>query len=427
MSAVGAGAVLLPMGTATAATPKAKSSKDSNIVRMGFIGLGQQAMGLLNGFIGFSNVEVVAGCDVYQIKNQRFTQRVEKYYAEQGKKVKVDTYEDYQDLLAREDIDAVVIATPDHQHAIIGIAACKAKKDIYVEKPMTFTLREGRALCDAVRDNCRISQVGSQQRSDPEFIHAVKMIHERRLGKLRKVLVWVGDGPKPYDLPKQQVPEGLNWDKWLGPLPETIHYNEELNPSISLDPEKNESGWGGWRWYKETGGGYTTDWGAHMFDIAQWALSEDYSCPVRIVPPGCEGNDYLTFTYDTGLELVHRPIKDKGYLGVKFIGEKGTISVCRGSYECSDPAWAMPEIERDETRYEERKPHLAAFINAVISRIPASVPVGIGHSSNSMCILGNIAYDLGRPLEWNPVIEKFDNDPEADSKLHYQYRPGYTL
>lgn len=164
-----------------------------------------------------------------------------------------------------------------------------------------------------------------------------------------------------------------------------------------------------------------------MYDIAQWALSKDHSCPVRIVPPRCEGNDHLTFTYDTGLEVIHTPFNGEGYKGVRFIGEKGSINVRRGRYVCSDPAWAMPEIERDETRYEERAPHLAAFIKAVITRIPANVPVTIGHSSNSMCILGNIAYDLGRPLEWNPVTEKFDNDPEADEKLHYQYRTGYTL
>jgi hypothetical protein len=229
-------------------------------VRLGFIGMGQQSMFLLNGFLQIPGVQIVAGCDVYGIKRKRFEKRVTAFYAKAGKEAKVDTYEKYQDLLKRSDINAVVIAVPDHSHAMIAIAACKAGKDVYLEKPMTFTIREGQELRKAVRQYKRILAVGSQQRSDPGFQHAVNLVQTGALGKITKVNAYVGAPPKPYDLPAEPVPADLNWDLWLGSLPETINYNNQLDPPITLDPEQNEKFWGAWRWYKEMGGGFTTDW-----------------------------------------------------------------------------------------------------------------------------------------------------------------------
>ena len=225
VSALGAaGALLMPSGLAAAAKSKKNEKTAANdTINIGFIGLGQQAMHLLNGFITIDGVKVVAGCDVYDVKRARFDKRVKKYYADHGEKCKVDLYEDYQELLARPDIDAVVIATPDHQHAIIAIAACKAGKDVYLEKPMTLTIYEGQQLRKAVRKYSRILQIGSQQRSDAEFIHAANLCREGELGKIGLIKVHVGGSPTPYTLPKQEVPAGLNWDKWLGPLPETIY------------------------------------------------------------------------------------------------------------------------------------------------------------------------------------------------------------
>ena len=156
-----------------------------------------------------------------------------------------------------------------------AIAALKAGKDVYLEKPITFTIKEGQELKKMVRETGRIFGLGSQQRSDPNFQHAVNLVQTGALGKIKKVNAYVDAPPKPYTLPEEPIPADLNWDLWLGPLPDTIHYNKELDPIISLDPEVNEKIWGGWRWYKETGGGFTTDWGAHMFDIAQWGLGMD--------------------------------------------------------------------------------------------------------------------------------------------------------
>ena len=188
-SALGAAAATLApaSGMVMTAAPKKNASRNDK-VRMGFIGLGQQAMYLLNGFMSMDDVRVVAGCDVYDIKRDRFVRRVKDYYTGKGeKKVKVDVYEDYQDLLARPDIDAVVIATPDHQHAVIAIAACKAGKDVYLEKPATLTVYEGQQLVKAVRKYNRILQMGSQQRSSEEFIHAANLAREGELGRILKM------------------------------------------------------------------------------------------------------------------------------------------------------------------------------------------------------------------------------------------------
>ena len=175
-----------------------------------------------------------------ELRENVLKRRVTDFYTKEGKEAKVDTYEKYQDILKRKDIDAVVIAVPDHSHAMIAIAACKAGKDVYLEKPMTFTIKEGQELKKAVRENNRILGLGSQQRSSAEFQHAVKLVQDGALGKITKVNAYVGAPPKPYDLPEEPLPADLNWDLWLGPLPATIHFNNQLNPPISLDPAKNE-------------------------------------------------------------------------------------------------------------------------------------------------------------------------------------------
>ena len=371
---------------------------------------------------------MLAVCDVYDVKRARFEKRVKKYYAEHGQKCKVDLYEDYQDLLARDDIDAVVIATPDHQHALIAIAACRAGKDVYLEKPLTLTIYEGQQLRKAVREHCRILQVGSQQRSDAEFIHAANLVREGELGRIELIKVHVGGSPTPYTLPRQEVPAGLNWDKWLGPLPETIYYNSDLNPVITLEPEQNEQLWGAWRWYKGMGGGLMTDWGAHMFDIAQWAMGKDRNGPVKIIPAGYGPYEHLTYFYDNGTRVTEQEF-DGGKQGVKIYGENGEwIQVCRGEFLASDPKF-MPETKKKESDvpYETQVGHYQTFINSIRSRIDPNVPVEVGHSSNTMCILGNIANELGRPVVWNPIVEKFMHDPEADKLTHYQYRDGYKL
>ncbi|MGP1420577.1 MAG: Gfo/Idh/MocA family protein [Tannerella sp.] len=405
-----------------------QTTTDEGIIRIGFIGLGQQAMYLLNGYMSIPDVRVVAGADVYGVKRERFLKRVKEHYANQQEEVAVEAFENYKDLLAREDIDAVVIASPDHWHAFMAIDACKAKKHIYLEKPLTFTIHEGKMLVKAVRENGVILGVGSQQRSDPNFQHAVKMVQEGRIGKIERVNAYVGAPPKPYDLPEQPVPADLNWPLWLGPS-EYVHYNAELNPPISLDPEQNEQFWGGWRWYSELGGGFTTDWGAHMFDIAQWGLGMDKSGPVEIIPAGYEDTKFLTYKYANGVIMTEEPFNEKQTKGVKFWGDKGWIEVSREHFLASDDSLLPPKTEESEGAYETKIPHLANFIEAVKTKTDPVVPVEIGHRSCTVCTLGNIAYEMKRPIQWDPEAEKFVNDPEAEANRLFNktYSEGYTL
>lgn len=405
-----------------------KTATDDGAIRIGFIGLGQQAMYLLNGYMSIPDVRVVAGADVYGVKRERFLKRVKEHYANQQEEVAVEAFENYKDLLAREDIDAVVIASPDHWHAFMAIDACKAKKHIYLEKPLTFTIHEGKMLIKAVRENGVILGVGSQQRSDPNFQHAVKMVQEGKIGKIERVNAYVGAPPKPYDLPEQPVPADLNWPLWLGPS-EYVHYNAELNPPISLDPEQNEQFWGGWRWYSELGGGFTTDWGAHMFDIAQWGLGMDKSGPVEIIPAGYEDTKYLTYKYANGVIMTEEPFNEKQTKGVKFWGDKGWIEVSREHFLASDDSLLPPKTEESEGAYETKIPHLTNFIEAVKTKTDPVVPVEIGHRSCTVCTLGNIAYEMKRPIQWDPEAEKFVNDPEAEANrlFHKTYSEGYTL
>jgi predicted dehydrogenase len=399
-------------------------SSPNNKINLGFIGLGQQAMNLLKGFISIEGVHVVAGCDVYGIKRQRFQKRVTEFYAKAGKKANPKIFENYKELLSQPDIDAVVIAIPDHYHALVAIEACKAGKDIYLEKPLTFTIKEGQKLIEAVRTNKRILGVGSQQRSDPNFQRAVNLVLEGKIGKIEKVNAYVGAPPKPYDLPEETLPPDLNWDMWLGPNP-YLHYNNQLNPPISLDPPKDEQFWGGWRWYKECGGGFTTDWGAHMFDVAQWGLGMDKSGPVEIIPAGYKDTKFLTYNYANGVVMTEERFNGDTK-GVKFWGTNGWIEVARGFFNASDEK-LKPAATEAAGKYETKVSHQANLIESIRSRKDPTVPVETGHKSCTVCNLGNIAYELMRPVKWNPANESFGDDQEAQNFFHRKYRDGYSL
>lgn len=415
-----AGLSLLP-GLSLASSSKSSFAAAHERVRLGFIGVGRQAMGLLNNFMRIPGVEVVAGADVYAIKRERFSLRVQKNMTEAGKTyVAPKLYEDYRELLANPEVDAVVIASPDHWHAIMAIDACRAKKDIYLEKPLTFTIKEGQELVKAVRENGIVLAVGSMQRAAVNFQTAAMHVQRGKLGKISQVLVHVGENPhpKPYDLEKQEIPAGLNWEKWLGPIP-SLHFNDLLNPGITLNPEKNESAWGAWRWYRETGGGLMTDWGAHMIDIAQWGLSMDRNGPVEVIP--ASGDKPLTYRYANGVEMLITKF-DEGRQGVKFLGEKGWIKVSRGNY---DTSIADLQIGKEPENFSFGAHHID-FIDCIRKRKDPIVPVEVGHSTCTACTIGNIAHELGRPLKWDPIAQVF-TDAEANKKLHYTYQRGLSL
>jgi len=441
----------------------------SDRVLMGTIGLGRQALSDFRGFAGAAGLQVVACCDVDTIKQQRYKKTVEEWQKSKGLAPRCDTYEQYEQLLERKDIDVVEVVSPDHWHALMTIHACQAGKDVYVQKPLSYTIREALVMTRTANDNKRVVQVGSQQRSSKEFQKAIELVQAGAIGHIEKIYAKVGDPPKPLDLPAMPIPGNLNWNLWLGPLnDEKIVYNSDLAPQITLDPVQNETLWGAWRWYLETGNGYTADWGAHMFDIAQAAIGMDGSAPCEIIPKGYNGQPFMTFKYQTGVVMTEQPyLEDNpGAQGIKFIGTKGWIEVARGYIACSEPSLIPKEIagNRPQPRaerpagqqgqgqrpagqarqagaparpaptqaglqFEISSPHMQNFIDSVRSRQKPIASIEVGCSTAIACCLGNIANELKRPLKWNPATFTFVNDPEASKHrlMHYEYRRPYHL
>ena len=224
----------------------------SDRVVIGFVGLGQQGLSDFTSFSTCPGVQVAAGCDVDSLKRERFKRRVEAWQKSQNVAPRCDQYEFYEDLLERKDIDVIEVATPDHWHALVAIHACQSGKDVYCQKPLAYTITEGWAIVRAVRENKRVLQVGSQQRSSKEFQDAIALVRAGKIGHIEKIYARVGDPPKPFNLPEMPVPGNLNFNQWMGPLNDPkIHYHPDLCPPISLDPEKNEQLWGAWRWFQE--------------------------------------------------------------------------------------------------------------------------------------------------------------------------------
>jgi predicted dehydrogenase len=404
----------------------------SDRVVLGFIGLGQQGCSDFYSFSSCPGVQVAAGCDVESLKRTRFKNRVGAWQKKLNVTQRCDLYEFYEDLLDRKDIDAVSIATPDHWHALTTIHACRSGKDVYVQKPLAYTIREGLEMVKAVRANSAVLQVGSQQRSSKEFQQAIALVRSGAIGHIETVYAEVGDPPTPLNLPEQPVPATLNWNQWLGPLNDPkIHYHPDLCPPISLEPEKNEQLWGAWRWYSETGNGYTADWGAHMFDIVQAAIGMDGSGPCEFIPKGYNGTKYLTMKYQNGIVMTEQPFRE-GQIGkgIHFAGTKGWLKVARGYIECSDPSLLQKEEKKvGKGEYEVSSPHMQNFIDCVRSRKNPVAPVEIGCSTNTLCCIANIATELQRPVKWDPATLSFGDDSEAAAHRLYQYkyRRPYSL
>ena len=428
-SAIGlAGLTVLPGWTAANGIRIAPSDR----VVLGFIGLGQQGCYDFGSASQCAGVQIVACCDVDSIKRERFKRLVEAWQKNQNMVQRCDMYEFYEDLLSRKDIDAVCIATPDHWHALNAIHACRAGKDAYVQKPLAFTVAEGLDMVRAARGNNCVLQVGSQQRSSNEFQQAVSLVRNGSIGHIETIYAKVGDPPKPFDLPEQPVPATSNWNQWLGPLNDpAVHYHPDLCPPVTL--EENEKLWGAWRWYRETGNGFTADWGAHMFDIAQTAIGMDGSGPCEFIPKDYKGTQYLIMKYQNGIEMTEQPFghpKWEDAQGIRFNGSKGWLKVARGYIECSDPVLLKKEVQKIEPgQYERSVQHMHNFIDCVRSRKNPIAPVEVGCSTNTLCCIANIATELQRPVKWDPATLSFGDDKEAaNHRLYrYQYRKPYAI
>ncbi|HID23117.1 MAG TPA: Gfo/Idh/MocA family oxidoreductase, partial [Planctomycetaceae bacterium] len=280
-------------------------------IALGAIGIGKMMHeSHLRHFLRMPEVRVVAVSDVDTTRRETGKRQVDEAYGNKG----CAAYNDYREMLAREDIDAIVCATPDHWHARIIIDTCRAGKDMYCEKPLTNTLREAKLVMDVVKPSGIIFQTGSQQRASRNFRYACELVRNGYIGDVKRVLVGVGGPPRPCDLPGEAMEPGLDWDRWLGPAP--------MRPYNSvLSPRGMHKHFPTWRAYCEYGGGGMTDWGAHHFDIAQWGLGMDQSGPVEVVPPkNPAAGKGVTFIYANGTEVVHG-----GPGGVTFIGTQGEI------------------------------------------------------------------------------------------------------
>ena len=388
-----------------AAGPAPARKGPNDRITMGVIGTGTQGRGLTSNFLAMPDTQVVAVCDVDTTRRDHHRRMVDEFYSIKGNTEfqGCTGYKDFRDLLARQDIDAVAIAAPDHWHAYIAIASCQAGKDVYCEKPLSLTIREARAMVQAARKYGRVFQTGSMQRSSSEFLKACELVRNGRIGKVKQVIVDVGPPSVPCDLAEEPMEPGLNWDFWLGPAP-MRPYNSVLSPRGVHTHFPN------WRNYREYSGGMMTDWGAHHFDIAQWGLGMDESGPVEIIPPADpKATRGVRYLYANGVEMIHG---DSG--GVLFIGTEGKILVNRGKFEATPAALGEEPLGDSAIRLYKSYSHTKDFLDCMRSRKRPICDVEIGCRSVTVCHLGNLAYWNHRRLRWDPVKEAFIRDKEAN-------------
>ncbi|MGE0609870.1 MAG: Gfo/Idh/MocA family protein [Pirellulales bacterium] len=396
----------------------------SERITIGFIGVGTMGRGHLGRMLGRPDVEVVAICDVVQERIDSAAEMVQKAYADRsegGNAAAPRTCGDFRDLLAMKEIDAVLIATPDHWHAIPCIQAAAAGKHIYCEKPLTHNVAEGRKIVEAVDNAKVVFQTGSQQRSEfgGHFRRAVEAIWNGRIGQVKTVRIGVGGPARPCDLPTQEIPAGTNWNMWLGPAPQR-GYNEVLCP-------KGVHGhFPQWRAYREFAGGGLADMGAHHFDIAQWALGMDRGGPSEIVPPANpESGQGLQFIYPNGTVMIHNEFEGETKADCVFEGTDGTILVSRGSISSQPESVLKDPLPEDAKRVLPSNDHQKNWLDAIRGDATTICPAEVGHRSATICHLGNIGYRLGRKLSWNADQEQFTGDEEANQHLSREPRTGW--
>jgi len=384
---------------------------------IGMIGMGTQSRGLLGAFLNQAT-QVVAVCDVDTTRREDARRRVDEHYAQRSgaatpKPAGCAAYNDFRELLARADIDAVCIATPDHWHAIITLAALRAGKDVYCEKPLTHNIHEAITVIKAVPEHRRVLQTGSMQRSSSEFRVACELVRNGAIGTVQTVDCSFGVPPVACDLPEETMEPGLDWDRWVGPAAPRP-YNSILSP------RGIHQGFPRWRNYAEFGGGMVTDWGAHHLDIAQWGLGMDASGPVQVLPPAARGDK-------SGAKLVYANgvvVKHVNGFGVDFIGTQGRVRVNRGQFiferegktiasyrgrQDEDTSLSLQVRIAEQEFLKEAKVklyvsqnHVSDFLSCVKSRQQPITSAEIGGRTVICCHLMNLAYALHQPIAWQP-------------------------
>ncbi len=418
----------------------------SNRINIGAIGNGRISRGHdLPGIWKYDAARIMAVCDLDSHRVEDARTLVNEYYGKKtGKKYDgVTTYGNYEELLANKDVDAVVISTPDHWHALIAIRAVQAGKDVYLQKPASLTIAEGRALSDAVHRSGRIFQIGSQQRSSPQFRYAAELVRNGRIGQLRTVLIGLPGDPAGEVEPSMPVPKNLNYDMWLGSTPVVFYTEKRVHPQVGYDRP-------GWLRCEQFGAGMITGWGAHHLDSAHWGMDTEYTGPVEI---------WGTAEFPAkGLWDVHGPFKTEAMYangvhmivsgeypnGIRFEGTNGWIFVSRGNetvtasdpvaklkdsqaLAASDPKIITSVIGPDEIHLYDSKDHHGNWLDCIKSRQQPIAPVEVAHRACSACLLHHIAMKLKRKLYWDPMRERFKNDDEANGLLSRPQRVPYNL
>jgi predicted dehydrogenase len=388
----------------------------SDRVVVGSIGTGDlgRRHHLNNKLIPNKRIQMAAVCDVDRNHSDQAALDV---FSKTGKRV--DVYKDYRQLCDRKDIDAVLIAVPDHWHALTAIYAMESGKDVYSEKPLSLTIEEGQKMVQAARRYGTVFQTGSQQRSDARFRLACELVRNNKIGKLKRVDTYIGGIDAGKWQPATTPPPELDWNLWLGPAPYAEYFPNRCHYQF--------------RWFSDYSGGKMTDWGAHHNDIAQWGIGADGSGPVKVSgkgefyedgPHDVAGKFDLVYTYGNGVELH---CHSDGENGVKFTGENGTVFVSRGKIEASDPELLKTEFTANDLRLYYSKDHHENWLDCIQSRERPICDVEIGHRSCTVCHLGNITLKLGRELKWDPAKEQFVDDDQANLLVSKPMRAPWHL
>ncbi|MCY4160753.1 MAG: Gfo/Idh/MocA family oxidoreductase [Flavobacteriaceae bacterium] len=397
----------------------------SDQILVGIIGAGMQGRGLQNAICNYPQLRLISASDVEIEKRQLLAKNALKKYGRIQPTWNISSiklYENYHDLLHENELNAVVISTPDHWHAKQALEAMDLGLHVFCEKPISHTIDEGRKMADSAKKNNIVFQTGSMQRSWKHFRHVSELIRNNYLGEIKKIVVYVGDPPIPCNLPEEPVPKTLNWDGWLGPAP-VRPYNAILSPSVDVRVYPR------WRWYEEYGGGIVADWGAHMFDIAQWALGTDHTGPVKIIPPfDNKAKRGLKMYYENGIEMVHdnQKIFDDQH-GIEFFGTEGKMKVARGLIETEPESIANIQIKDDDIRLYQSDDHLLDWIHGMKTKNGVITDAEVGHRTATICQLVNIGYKLNQPLEWNPIKERFIGNSKANQLRNKKYRKPFKI
>jgi predicted dehydrogenase len=380
-------------------------------INIGFIGMG----GMMNAHLGLANNPGVQPRYVCDVKPKRLAWGQQQMLNRKFNDVIATP--DYEDVINDSSVDAVFIVTPDHWHAAIAIAAMRTGKDVYVEKPMTLTIEEGKAMVEAERRYGSILQVGSQQRSNSAFRKAAEIVRNGWIGEIKEVYTSIGRFPPSVLGAAEPIPEGFNYDKWLGPTPYEPYTTERARGQFG----------GGWRRFWEYGSRKHGDWGAHHYDITQWALGRDHTGPVRFVPRGYQGEAYSYFEYEDGIRVVRDHPDMKGHM-IRFIGTEGEVLVSRDNKLETTPAeLANRPLGSTDTRLYKSNNHKANWINSIRSRKAPICPATVGYRSASICQLAAIAERLDRPINWDPKAEAVVGDAVAQRMQGRPRRAGYEL